>query len=65
MRGIDINMNSMPDVVQTLAVMALFAKGETSISGSLICGLKKRTELERLNRSSPGWEPMLRQATTF
>ncbi len=33
LRGIDINMNSMPDVVQTLAVTALFADGETSISG--------------------------------
>ena len=33
LRGININMNSMPDVVQTLAVTALFAKGETFISG--------------------------------
>jgi 3-phosphoshikimate 1-carboxyvinyltransferase len=33
LRGININMNSMPDVVQTLAVTALFAEGETSISG--------------------------------
>ena len=33
LHGIDINMNSMPDVVQTLAVTALFAKGETCIYG--------------------------------
>ena len=33
LRGIDINMNSMPDVVQTLAVTALFAEGKTCISG--------------------------------
>ena len=33
LRGININMNSMPDAVQTLAVTALFAKGETSLSG--------------------------------
>ena len=33
LNGININMNSMPDIVQTLAVTALFAKGETSISG--------------------------------
>ena len=33
LRGININMNSMPDIVQTLAVTALFAKGETFISG--------------------------------
>jgi 3-phosphoshikimate 1-carboxyvinyltransferase len=33
LHGIDINMNSMPDVVQTLAVTALFAKGETYIYG--------------------------------
>jgi 3-phosphoshikimate 1-carboxyvinyltransferase len=33
LRGIDINMNSMPDVVQTLAVVALFADGDTTITG--------------------------------
>ncbi len=33
LRGITINMNNMPDVVQTLAVTALFAKGETVIQG--------------------------------
>ena len=33
LRGITINMNSMPDAVQTLAVTALFAKGETVIQG--------------------------------
>jgi 3-phosphoshikimate 1-carboxyvinyltransferase len=33
LRGIDINMNSMPDVVQTLAVTALFAEGETCVYG--------------------------------
>lgn len=31
LHGIDIDMNSMPDVVQTLAVVALFAKGKTRI----------------------------------
>lgn len=33
LRGIRINMNSMPDVVQTLAVVALFAEGPTTIEG--------------------------------
>lgn len=33
LRGISINMNNMPDVVQTLAVVALFAEGATSITG--------------------------------
>ncbi len=33
LRGISINMNSMPDVAQTLAVVALFAEGETTITG--------------------------------
>lgn len=32
LRGISINMNSMPDVVQTLAVVALFADGPTTIT---------------------------------
>ena len=33
LRGITINMNNMPDAVQTLAVIALFAEGETVIEG--------------------------------
>ena len=33
LRGININMNTMPDTAQTLAVTALFAKGETIITG--------------------------------
>jgi 3-phosphoshikimate 1-carboxyvinyltransferase len=33
LKGITINMNSMPDAVQTLAVTALFAQGETVITG--------------------------------
>ena len=33
LRGISINMNNMPDAVQTLAVTALFAEGETVIQG--------------------------------
>ena len=33
LRGITINMNNMPDAVQTLAVTALFAEGETVIQG--------------------------------
>ena len=33
LRGIHINMNSMPDAVQTLAVVALFAEGATTIEG--------------------------------
>jgi 3-phosphoshikimate 1-carboxyvinyltransferase len=31
LRGIDVNMNSMPDVAMTLAVVALFADGPTAI----------------------------------
>ncbi|MEE2987572.1 MAG: 3-phosphoshikimate 1-carboxyvinyltransferase [Nitrospinota bacterium] len=33
LKGISINMNSMPDAVQTLAVVALFADGPTRIDG--------------------------------
>ena len=33
LKGISINMNSMPDTVQTLAVVALFADGPTRIDG--------------------------------
>jgi 3-phosphoshikimate 1-carboxyvinyltransferase len=31
LRGIDIDMNHIPDMVQTLAIVALFAQGETHI----------------------------------
>lgn len=33
LHGITINMNDMPDVVQTLAVVALFAEGKTTMTG--------------------------------
>jgi 3-phosphoshikimate 1-carboxyvinyltransferase len=33
LEGIDVDLNSMPDTAQTLAVAALFAKGETTIRG--------------------------------
>ena len=33
LRGITIHMSSMPDAVQTLAVVALFAEGDTKITG--------------------------------
>ena len=38
-------MNSMPDVVQTLAVTALFAEGETCIYG---IGNLRITETDRI-----------------
>lgn len=31
LQGIDVNMNKMPDVAMTLAVVALFANGPTAI----------------------------------
>lgn len=53
--GIDINMNNIPDMVQTLAVVALFAKGPTRITGVGNLRLKEtdrlaalETELSRL-----------------
>ncbi len=55
LRGITINMNSMPDVVQTLAVVSLFAEGTTTISGIRNLRIKEtdrisalETELTRL-----------------
>jgi 3-phosphoshikimate 1-carboxyvinyltransferase len=46
--GININMNSMPDVVQTLAVTALFAEGETCISGIGNLRIKETDRIEAL-----------------
>ena len=48
LRGIDINMNNMPDVAQTLAVTALFAKGETRISGIGNLKIKETDRIEAL-----------------
>ena len=48
LRGIDINMNNMPDVVQTLAVTSLFAKGETRISGVGNLRIKETDRIEAL-----------------
>jgi len=50
LRGININMNSMPDVVQTLAVMALFAEGETSISGIANLRIKETDRIGALKQ---------------
>ncbi|SVD08740.1 uncharacterized protein METZ01_LOCUS361594, partial [marine metagenome] len=50
LRGIDINMNNMPDVVQTLAVTALFAEGETCISGIGNLKIKETDRIEALKR---------------
>ncbi len=50
MSGIDINMNSMPDVVQTLAVTALFAEGETCISGIGNLRIKETDRIEALEQ---------------
>jgi 3-phosphoshikimate 1-carboxyvinyltransferase len=43
-------MNSMPDVVQTLAVMALFAEGETSISGIANLRIKETDRIGALKQ---------------
>ena len=55
LRGIDIDLNAMPDVAQTLAVTALFAQGETTIRNVANLRLKECdrisatvTELRRL-----------------
>jgi 3-phosphoshikimate 1-carboxyvinyltransferase len=50
LRGIDINMNSMPDVVQTLAVTALFAEGETCIYGIGNLRIKETDRIEALEQ---------------
>ena len=48
LRGITINMNNMPDAVQTLAVVALFAKGETVIEGIGNLRIKETNRIEAL-----------------
>ncbi len=48
LKGITINMNNMPDVVQTLAVVALFAEGKTSITGIGNLRIKETDRIEAL-----------------
>ncbi len=48
LRGIAINMNSSPDVVQTLAVTALFAEGETAITGIANLRIKETDRIAAL-----------------
>ena len=48
LNGITINMNNMPDAVQTLAVIALFAKGETVIEGISNLRIKETNRIEAL-----------------
>ena len=48
LNGITINMNNMPDAVQTLAVIALFAKGVTVIEGIGNLRIKETNRIEAL-----------------
>jgi len=48
LKAIDINMNSMPDAVQTLAVTALFAEGETVITGIGNLRIKETDRIQAL-----------------
>jgi 3-phosphoshikimate 1-carboxyvinyltransferase len=48
LRGISINMNSMPDVVQTLAVVALFAEGPTTITDIANLRIKETDRISAL-----------------
>jgi 3-phosphoshikimate 1-carboxyvinyltransferase len=48
LRGIDIDLNDMPDMVQTLAVLALFADGPTRVSNVANLRIKETDRLSAL-----------------
>ena len=48
LKGIDIDMNHMPDSVQTLAVVSLFAKGETKINNIANLRIKETDRIDAL-----------------
>ncbi|MHC4996761.1 MAG: 3-phosphoshikimate 1-carboxyvinyltransferase, partial [Planctomycetota bacterium] len=48
LRGVDVNLNAMPDMAQTLAVVALFAQGETIIRDIGNLRVKETDRLEAL-----------------
>ena len=50
LRGIDVDLNDMPDMVQTLAVVALFAEGPTRIRNVANLRLKETDRLAALAR---------------
>ena len=50
LRGIDVDLNDMPDTVQTLAVVALFAAGPTVIRNVANLRVKETDRLAALNR---------------
>ncbi len=50
LKGITINMNSMPDVVQTLAVVSLFAEGKTTITHIGNLRIKETDRIEALSK---------------
>ena len=50
LKGITINMNNMPDAVQTLAVTALFAEGETVIQGISNLRIKETDRISALTK---------------
>ncbi len=48
LKAIDVDMNSMPDVVQTLAVVALFAEGTTKITNVSNLRIKETDRLHAM-----------------
>jgi len=50
LRGIDVDLNDMPDTVQTLAVVALFAQGPTRIRNVANLRIKETDRLDALRR---------------
>jgi 3-phosphoshikimate 1-carboxyvinyltransferase len=50
LRGLEVNMANMPDLVPTLAVLAAFARGETTIAGVAHLRHKESDRLAALNK---------------
>jgi 3-phosphoshikimate 1-carboxyvinyltransferase len=48
LKGININMSEMPDTAQTLAIVAAFAKGNTTITGLSTLKMKETDRLKAL-----------------
>lgn len=49
LKGVSVDMNDMPDVAQTLAIVALFAQGPTEIKNVYNMRLKETDRLKALN----------------
>ena len=64
LRAIDVDMEAIPDMAQTLAVICAFADGPSRLTGLPACASKKQTGCRPSPKNSPNWASAWRKAPT-